>query len=270
MKIKKIKAKSIITKSNLPEADFVINPYIGCMHGCKYCYARFIKRFTGHRESWGEFVDVKTNSEDLIPDKLDKYKGKIIVIGSVTDPYQKQEENFEITRKILNKIKNIDAEINILTKSDLILRDIAILKEFKNLKVAISLASLDENIIKNFENNSISPKRRIKATKNISENNIYTILFISPILPYLTNWREIIDESKKWVDEYWFENLNLYPSIKEEMLKVVGDKYPILLEKFKEVYIDKISYWNKEEANIKKYCNDNNLKFKIYFHHNNN
>ena len=59
MKIKLIKAKSIIVKSKLPEANFVINPYIGCKHGCKYCYARFMKRFTNHKEPWGEFVDVK-------------------------------------------------------------------------------------------------------------------------------------------------------------------------------------------------------------------
>ena len=78
MKIKEIKAKSIVTKSGLPEGDFVINPYIGCMHGCIYCYARFMKRFTGHKEPWGQFIDVKINAPELIKDK--NYTNKYIPI----------------------------------------------------------------------------------------------------------------------------------------------------------------------------------------------
>ena len=87
MKIKEIKAKSILVKSNLPGADYVINPYIGCMHACKFCYARFMKRFTGHKEEWGDFVDVKINALDLIPKDTKKYRNKLVVLGSTTDPY---------------------------------------------------------------------------------------------------------------------------------------------------------------------------------------
>ena len=74
MKIKEINASSIITKSNLPDADYVINPYVGCTYACIYCYARFMKRFTGHTEPWGQFLDIKVNASELIPDKTEKYK----------------------------------------------------------------------------------------------------------------------------------------------------------------------------------------------------
>ena len=104
MKIKEIRAKSIIVKSNLPEGDFVINPYVGCQHGCKYCYVRFMKRFTGHQESWGNFVDVKINAAELIPENTNKYRSKIITIGSVTDPYQLIEKKYKLTRQILKKL----------------------------------------------------------------------------------------------------------------------------------------------------------------------
>jgi DNA repair photolyase len=88
MKIKEVKAKSIITKSGLPDSDFVINPYTGCMHGCIYCYATFMKRFTDHNEEeWGSFVDIKKNAADLIPENTEKYKDKTIFLSSVTDPY---------------------------------------------------------------------------------------------------------------------------------------------------------------------------------------
>lgn len=90
IQIKEINVKSVLTKSNLPVSDYSVNPYVGCLHACKYCYASFMKRFTGHNEPWGKFVDIKywepiKNSE--------KYKGKEMFIGSVTDPYQPLEKN---------------------------------------------------------------------------------------------------------------------------------------------------------------------------------
>ena len=107
MEIKEIKVKSIIVKSGLPGADFVINPYVGCVHACRYCYARFMKRFTGHLEPWGDFVDVKINGPDLIPSRLDKYKDKSVIIGSVTDAYQPIENRYKLTRKILEKLIDV-------------------------------------------------------------------------------------------------------------------------------------------------------------------
>ncbi len=267
LKVSKKLAKIIITKSNLPDSDFVINPYTGCSHGCKYCYARFMKRFTGHEEAWGDFVDIKINSKDLIPENLEKYKNKVITFGSVTDPYQEAEKEYQITRSILDKIIDIEAEINILTKSDLVVRDMDILKKFKNLRVAISMANLDNNVIKNFENDSVSPKRRIDAVKKLSENNVYTVLFISPILPYLTDWKEIVKETRNYVSEYWFENLNLYPSIKGLIFKTLSIKYPKLVDRYRDIYTKNNNYWNQEEKNIREFCQNNNIKFSIYFHH---
>ena len=82
MIIKEIEAKNVITKSNLPVCDFSVNPYTGCEHACKYCYACFMKRFTNHHpEEWGEFVDVKIWQPIKTPGK---YKGKELFIGSVT------------------------------------------------------------------------------------------------------------------------------------------------------------------------------------------
>ena len=81
MVIREIKARQILTKSGIPRADYVINPYVGCMHSCLYCYARFMKRFTGHTEEWGKFVDVKVNAPDLIPAKTTKYKDKSIFLS---------------------------------------------------------------------------------------------------------------------------------------------------------------------------------------------
>lgn len=267
MKIGEVRAKSIITKSNLGNVDYVINPYIGCMHGCKYCYARFMKRFTGHKERWGSFVDVKINASKLIPNDTNKYRTKSITIGSVTDPYHPIEIKYQLTRKILEKLLPLKPRsLDILTKSDLVLRDIKLIKQFKNCTVAISFSSLDDNIRKELEPLADSPNKKLDALRKVHKAGIYTVVFISPIIPEITDWKQIINKTKDFVDEYWLENLNFYPSIRKNMYDFLRKIDSNLIEKYKEIYSDK-EYWRLEEREIRNFCNKHNIKYKIYFHH---
>ena len=125
--IKDIKVKSILTKSNLPVADYSVNPYVGCEHECKYCYASFMKRFTNHSEPWGSFVDIK-HWPDI--KNTEKYKGKELFLGSVCDPYQPAEEKYMRTRALLEQMQGSGCSLSIATKSDLVLRDLDIFKIF--------------------------------------------------------------------------------------------------------------------------------------------
>jgi len=148
MLIKEINSRNIITKSNLPASDYVINPYIGCSHRCIYCYARFMKRFTGHNERWGNFIDVKINAIDLIPSKTNKYIGKSVLLSSVTDPYMPIENKYKLTRGVLKKLIPLQPNICIQTKSNLVIRDIDILKKFKNCEAGLTITTLDDNLRK--------------------------------------------------------------------------------------------------------------------------
>ena len=132
--IKHIETKNVLTKSNLPAGDFSVNSYVGCTHACKYCYACFMKRFTNHAETWGEFLDVKHWNKIKNPQK---YFGKELFFGSVTDPYQPQEEIFQRTKTLLEELRGSGAKISIQTKSDLVLRDLDLIKTFKNIRVDI-------------------------------------------------------------------------------------------------------------------------------------
>jgi DNA repair photolyase len=267
MKIKEIKTKSIIVKSNLPDGDFVINPYIGCMHGCKYCYARFMKRFTGHTEPWGSFVDIKINTPDLIPKNTNKYREKSITISSVTDPYQPIERKYKITRKILERLIPLQPHLDLITKSDLVVRDIDLFKQFKNCIVALSFSITDEKLRKQIELLSSSTEQKIDALKELNKAKIPTALFISPIFPQITDWGKIINQTKSFVDEYWFENLNFYPSIKGDIFRFLRKNTPELVEKYKEIYSKNSDYWNIEENKIIEFCKKNEISCKIYFHH---
>jgi len=267
MKIKEIRAKTIIVKTNLPNGDFVINPYVGCTHGCKYCYARFMKRFTGHTEPWGSFVDVKINALDLIPKNTNKYKDKSVTISSVTDPYQPIERKYKLTRKILERLIPLQPHLDLITKSDLLVRDIDLFKQFKNCMVTFSFSITDEKLRKQIELLSSPAEQKINALKELHRAKIPTALFISPIFPQITDWEKIINRTKLFVDEYWFENLNLYSSIKGEIYNFLRKNKPGLVEKYKTIYSKNSNYWNIEESKIKEFCKKNKISCKIYFHH---
>jgi DNA repair photolyase len=265
--VKEITAKNIILKSNLPSADYVINPYVGCSHACIYCYARFMKRFTNHEEDWGKFVDVKSNAEELVPNKLDKYKGKKFFISSVTDPYLHYEKEYKLTRKVLEKLVDIDAQIDIQSKSDLIVRDIDIFKKFKSCKVGITITTMDDNVRREIEPYTASVEKRLKALQELKGEGIYTYVFIGPILPCVTDWKSIIEKTKDYVNEYVFENLNIRGSVWQDIVRWLKQKHPELLEKYKDIYFSRSDYWEVEEAQISDYCLQNGISNRIYFHH---
>ena len=265
MKIDFREAKSIITKSNIPSIDYVINSYTGCQHGCIYCYAEFMIRFTGHKgDKWGQFLDIKTF--DLNKIKPQKYNGKIILLSSVTDPYLPLEKKYQNTRKILEKLVGTKAEISILTKSKLVVRDIDLFKKFKNIRVGISISTLDENFARVIERAASKPLDRLEAIKQISKAGIETYTFISPFFPEITNFKAIIEESREYTNRFSFENLNFRPHNVPRIMKIIKEYYPELLPKYKEIQKDR-SYWEILEHEIKDYCEQKNLNYEIEFHH---
>ena len=264
MVVNEITVNDYLTKSNLPDSDYVINPYVGCTHGCKYCYASFMKRFTGHKENWGDFIDIKRCNK---PIDLRKISGKNIFLSSVTDCYNQYEKDFCITRNILEQLVDSDCNLSISTKSKLILRDIDLLKQMKNLIVCMSINTLNEKFRSDMDNAS-TIKERMDTLKELHNNGIYTVLFMSPIFPYITEWKEIIDQTKDYVDEYWFENLNLRGNYKKEILDYIGINYSDLYSDYIDIYLKKNNkYWKELAEEINNYCNQNNINYTNYFYH---
>ena len=264
MLVKEIKANDYLTKSNLPASDYVINPYVGCTHGCKYCYASFMKRYTGHTEDWGTFIDVKRCDKKI---NLNKISKKSVFLSSVTDCYNQLEEKYKLTRHILEQIVDSDCYLSISTKSKLILRDIDLLKQIKNLSVSMSINTLDENF-RNDMDNASTIEERLNTLRELHDNGIYTVLFMSPIFPYITEWKEIIEKSKNYVDEYWFENLNLREQYKNYIMNYIKNKYPKYYDSYVDIYIkNKKEYWISLSNNINNYCQKNNINYINYFYH---
>ncbi len=258
MVIKEVEAKGILTKSNLPVADYSVNPYGGCAHACKYCYASFMKRFTGHEEEWGTFVDVKCWPEIKNPSK---YAGKELFIGSVTDPYQPLEEKYGRTRALLEQMQGSGCSVSIATKSDLVLRDLDLIKTFPNARVSWSVNTLDE-AFKDDMDNGVSIERRLAAMKVFHDAGIRTTCFISPIFPGITDLKEIILRAKDQCNLIWLENLNLRGGYKTTIMDYIREKRADLLPLYEAIYNKKDrSYWLVLDEEMRLFTKEQGLMY---------
>lgn len=230
--IKEIEVKSVLSKSNLPVCEYSVNPYVGCTHACQYCYASFMKRFTNHPEPWGDFLDVKYWPEIKNPQK---YAGKELFIGSVTDPYNPQEEVYGRTRALLTQLQGSGAKISIATKSDLILRDLELIKSFPNARVSWSINTLDETFREDMDK-AASIQRRLAAMKAFHNAGVRTTCFISPIFPGITDVKAIIQSAKEQCNLIWLENLNLRGGYKTAIMDYIQRKPPDLMPLYQEIY----------------------------------
>jgi len=182
MIVQEIQAKVILSKSQIH--DYTLNAYVGCAHRCAYCYARFMKRFTGHHEPWGEFVDVKTNAPELLRREVAKRKAKGTVwISGVCDAYQPLEKEYGLTGQCLEILVDHGWPVSVQTKSPLVLRDIGILKRATAARVGFTITTADEGIRRIFEPGAPAIAARIEALGVLHEAGIETFVMVAPLLP---------------------------------------------------------------------------------------
>ena len=258
--LRESEVRSVITKSNLPVCDYSVNPYVGCTHACRYCYASFMKRFTGHAEPWGGFIDVKYWPEIKNPSK---YKGKEIFIGSVTDPYNPQEAEYQRTRAFLEQMQDSGARISIATKSDLVLRDLELIRKFPDARVSWSVNTLDEDF-KNDMDDAVSIGRRLDAMRIFHDEGIRTTFFISPIFPGLTDVEAIIEQSRGECNLIWLENLNLRGAFKPVIMEYIREKHPDLYPLYDEIYNrGNLSYWEWLDREMRSFTESIGLDYVV-------
>jgi radical SAM mobile pair protein B len=250
MQIREVEVKSVMTKSNLPVSDFSVNPYVGCAHACKYCYASFMKRFTNHPEPWGEFVDVKYWPEIRNPGK---YAGKEAFFGSVTDCYQPCEARYGRTRALLEQLQGSGISISIATKSDLVLRDLDLICTFPGARVSFSINTLDEEFRREMDR-GVSIERRLAAMKECYDAGVQTTCFISPIFPGITDVTEIMDAAKDQCNLVWLENLNLRGDYRVRILNWIHEHHPELDGLYQEIYSKRSrAYWTELDEKVREY-----------------
>lgn len=227
---------------------YALNPYVGCQHGCVYCYSVFMKRFTGHQEEWGTFVDVKVNAPEVLAHELKRAKPGEVLLSSVTDPYQPLEREYLLSRACLEILQEYPQfPVSILTKSTLVLRDLDILSQIKDLEVAFTITTLDESARRVFEPQASPARARIEALARLSEAGLKTWAFFGPALPYISDgegeiealFRELREAGVKRV---LVDSLNLKGAMWGRVKQAISIHYPDLLEAYRLLAVDRKAY----------------------------
>ena len=190
MIVREIEAKSILSKSAIQ--DYALNAYVGCAHACTYCYARFMKRFTGHAEPWGSFVDVKINAPELLAREIVRKKPGRVWVSGVCDAYQDLERGHLLTRRCLEILVKHGWPVTIQTKSPLVLRDLDLLGGAADAEVGLTITTADERIRKIFEPGAPPIAQRVEALATIHAAGIPTFVMVAPLLPRAQKLAEML------------------------------------------------------------------------------
>ena len=238
-----VKSKSILSQNN------GMNLYRGCSHGCIYCDSRSDVYGMGHEF---EDIEVKENSLELLKKELKRRPKAMIGTGSMTDPYIPLENHLKYVRKTLELIHDYGFGFTCITKSDLILRDLDLLKminEKTKAVVQVTLTTADDDLCSVLEPNVCTTSRRVEVLKTLDREGIPTVVWLCPILPYINDTEEninsIIDyciESnvkgifchgmgltlRKGNREYFYSKLDEhFPGLKDRYIQEFGDSYSL-------------------------------------------
>ncbi|MDR0762342.1 MAG: radical SAM protein [Campylobacteraceae bacterium] len=262
IKVSEIEVKNLISKSKIPSIDFAINPYVGCPHKCIYCYAEFMGKF--HKEKWGNFLDVKICTKAI---NIEKFKNNTVFLSSVTDAYNPFEAKYGITKQVLEQFIASQVKVEILTKSNLVTRDVKILKQIPNISVGFSINTTDDVVRKQIEPYASSVQKRIDALKILHNEGINTWVFISPIFPKITDFKNIVDICRTYAYSFGFENLNLKNSYHMRVLNYIRIHHQNLLPLYQEIYVrNNKDYWQQTACEIHSYCQEIGIDYSIHFH----
>ncbi len=241
-----IKTRTIMTKSDKGDRffgiDYHMNLYKGCNYGCIYCEAR---SEVFHIDDFDK-IKVKENALKILEKELSSknFKG-VVSFGTLSDPYNKEEKDLKLTRGALKLIKKYGFGVSIDTKSDLILRDIDLLKEINkhnNVIIKISICTNNEEISRKIEPNVISVKKRLNILKVLNENGIFAGVLLMPVLPFITdnedNIKACVYAAYKNKAKFIFTrmNLSLRTKSREYYYENIDKIYKNLSNDYKKVY----------------------------------
>jgi DNA repair photolyase len=221
------------------------------------------KKYTKHKEPWGSFIDAKANAPQVLLKEVTKKKKGSVYVSSLTDPYQPIEKKYKLTRKCLQILLRNNFFVCVQTKSSLVLRDLDIFKKFRErCEVGFTITTLDEKIRKVFEPNSSSVEEKLKALKLLNENGINTYVFFGPILPFLSdkNLVKYFTTMKKLgVNSIMIDKLNLKPGVWKNLMNVLQENYPNLVEKWRKIFFGKSDYYKNLKFEIRRICNKSKI-----------
>jgi len=241
-------AKSVINAVAGMPFKWSINPYRGCYHQCRFCYARRTHTYLEEDgvNGWGSKIYVKVNAAAVVRSELAKrsWKRETVAIGTVTDPYQPLEGRYRITRGILEAMRDYQSPANLITRSPLVVRDIDVLQDLSRgagTHVSVSISTLDAALAREIEPTVAPPHQRLRAVRMLADAGIAVSVALAPVLPHITDSPESIEAVVRAAREagaakVWHNTLYLHDITRDSFFAYLREYKPELIAQYANDY----------------------------------
>jgi len=264
-----VSAKSALGLSALPGLDYCLNPYVGCSHGCIYCYARSYSLRRGRKERWGSFVDIKRDLPGVLRKELLRKKKGVVGLSTITDAYQPVEADTRLTRECLEELLQSGFTVSIQTKSAIVLRDLDLLARHPGqVEVGFTITTMDPSISAKIEPGASSPTDRAGALRKLSDNGIATWLFMGPILPAITEdgLDEVLDLAESVaVERILIDRLNIRPGVWRSVSEFIAQQHPELADLYREIFWGRCDFHKELKERLERSCERRKLNYSLCF-----
>jgi len=235
--VREVRCKSLLNRSGI--ADYSSNCYTGCAHGCVYCYARFMQRFHPHEEPWGEFVDVKINAAEVLTRQLRRLRPGSVFTCSACDGWQEVEAHYRLTRRCCRMLLDAGFRLNILTKSDLVLRDLDVLAD-REVRIGVTITTSDEDAARLWEPRASPVSARLRVLREAKAAGLETAVMFGPLLPSISDTPAALARlfalaAEADVDRIWTDTLNPRPRVWPSVQAFLRNRRPDLLDDYRRV-----------------------------------
>lgn len=263
MKVSECTNRPILSPCGLKDIDYQVDTFVGCEHYCYYCYV-----LPQAETDWSKEILIFKDIVDQLNQELDKIPPQIIYMGYHTDPYQPCEAEYHQTRKVLELFLQKGFSASILTKSDLVVRDIDILKEMNDAAVSVSVAFNDNQTRKLFEANTMDTEKRIEALRKLKEVGVRTGALVCPVIPYITDAIHLIDMLAPYTDVIWVYGLSINDRLGQNWLniqRILRSQFSNLVEQIEPVIFSKEHiYWPQLREDLASLKNNRQLNLNIH------
>lgn len=250
-----MECRTALSRSRLPDLDYSLNPYVGCEHGCIYCYGRSMLR-RSEALSWGNFVKVKRNIARVLAREVKVKPKGIVGVSTVTDPYQPVEAEYRLTRRCIEILSEAGFHVSIQTKSNLLLRDLDLIRP-ENFDVGVTITTMDRGLACIIEPKAPPPEKRVEVLEAVSALGAETWLFLGPIIPGVNddteNLERIVEIARKTRSELIYDKLNLRRWVYEAMNSALSKNY----DRLATVVFNKLTdvrWWKEVSEQIRRLC----------------
>lgn len=244
MKVRPCSRRPILQPCSLEGHDYQVDPYIGCEHRCHYCYA-----LNQAETNWDEEILIYRDLAGQLDGELSALEPQDIYMGWNSDPYQPAEADHRQTRKVLELLARRGFSVCILTKSDLVVRDIDLLARMPGSSAGFSIAFQDEGVRQLFEANAPPNERRIEGLKRLTEAGIQNYVLICPVMPFITEVEAVIEMVTPYADKVWIYALSLEGEEDRNWQNIRGildQHFPELTEQYRQIAFSAASpYWTE-------------------------